>query len=133
MKKAKVLLGISVGLLLIFSAGCQEVPGDQLGNLVVKITDAPFPIDLIEEATVKITKVEIRIESEGEEEEYPFITLFEGEMEFNLLDLRNGITAELLDIDIPAGNYNLIRLFVDHANMLVKDGENYEVKVPSGA
>ena len=93
MKKVKLLFGIILGLLIMFSKGCQDVENDQLGHLVVKITDAPFPIDMISDAMVSITKVEIRVKSEGEDEEYPFITVLEEAMEFNLLELRNGVTA----------------------------------------
>jgi len=133
MKKVKLFFGIILGLLIIFSKGCQDVENDQLGHLVVKITDAPFPIDMISDAMVSITKVEIRVKSEGEDEEYPFITVLEEAMEFNLLELRNGVTADLLDMDIPAGSYDLIRLYVDEASLSVKDQETYSVKVPSGS
>lgn len=133
MKKVKLLFGIVIGLFILFSTGCQNLDNDQPGNIVIKITDAPFPIDMIAEATVSITKVEIRVKSEGEEEEYPFITVLEEPMEFNLLELRNGVTADLIDMDIPAGSYDLIRLYVDKASLSVKDHETYSVKVPSGS
>ena len=131
MNRVKLLFGIILGLLLIFSKGCQDDKFDQPGNIVVKITDAPFPIDMIEKATVRITKVEIR--AENEDDGNPFITLLEDTLEFNLLELRNGVTADLLNMDIPAGSYNLIRLYVDEASISVKEYETYEVKVPSGA
>lgn len=126
-----MLFGIVVGLFILFSTGCQDLDNDQPGNIVVKITDAPFPIDMIGEATVRITKVEIR--TENADDGYPFITLLEDTLEFNLLELRNGVTADLVDMDIPAGSYNLIRLYVDKASISVIDHETYEVKVPSGA
>lgn len=126
-----------LGLFLALFSGCQEVSNDQSGRIVVKITDAPFPIDLIEEANVTITKVEIRNEDESEEgeegEESSFITIFEGSEEFNLIELRNGVMAELIDMEIPAGNYNLIRIYVENASIAVKDYETYSVKVPSGS
>ncbi|MEN8227644.1 MAG: DUF4382 domain-containing protein [Bacteroidota bacterium] len=131
MKKVKLLFGIVIGLFVLFSTGCQNLDNDQPGNIVVKITDAPFPIDMIEEATVRITKVEIR--AENGDDGNPFITLLEDNLEFNLLDLRNGVTADLIDMDIPAGSYNLIRLYVDEASLSVIDHETYGVKVPSGA
>ena len=121
-----------IGLFVLFTTGCQDAESDQAGNLVIKLTDAPFPIDMIDAATVTITKVEIRIRSEGDELEYPYITLLEEPLEFNLLELRNGVTAELLDLELEAGNYNLIRLFVDEASLVVKGGETYDIQVPSG-
>jgi len=41
--------------------------------------------------------------------------------------------AELIDMEIPAGNYNLIRIYVENASIAVKDYETYSVKVPSGS
>jgi len=111
--------------------GCQEIANNQTGRIVVKITDEPFPIELIEEASVTITKVEIRNEQESEEN--PFITLFEGSETFNLIELRNGLMAEFLDLEIPVGNYNQIRIYVENASIAVKDYETYSVKVPSGS
>jgi hypothetical protein len=114
----------------LFFTGCEQYFDDQPGRIVVKVTDAPFPIDLVEEANVIITKVELR--TEVDTAGYPFITLFEGSKEFNLLELRNGVTEELVDMEIPSGDYNLIRLYVDNASITVKDQGTFEVKVPSG-
>ncbi|MEN8156536.1 MAG: DUF4382 domain-containing protein [Bacteroidota bacterium] len=133
MKTKGLIASVLAGALLLFFAGCQQLDNNQdgPGRLVVKITDAPLPIDMVEAANVTITKVEIRsvVDTAG----YPFITLFEGSREFNLLELRNGITAELVDMEVPAGDYNLIRLYVDSASITVKDHGTYEAKVPSGA
>jgi len=137
MKKVSLLLGIVPILGILFSTGCQKISndqtGDEQGRLVIKLTDAPFPINMIDAATVNIVKVEIRKKSEGEELGYPYITLTEEPMEFNLLDLRNGITAELVDLEVDSGNYDLIRLYVDEASLTVKEGDTYSLKVPSGA
>jgi len=140
MKDVKLLFGILSVLMILFTTGCQDMENenisDQQGHLVIKLTDAPFPIDMIEAATVYINKVEIRKKSEGEEEGYPYITLLEEleePLEFNLLDLRNGITADLVDMEIEPGNYDLIRLYVDEASLSVKEGDTYKLKVPSGS
>ena len=81
MKNMKLLLGIFSVLVILFATGCQDMDNDnvsdQQGHLVIKLTDAPFPIDMIEAATVYINKVEIRKKSEGEELGYPYITLLE--------------------------------------------------------
>ena len=138
MKNLKLLFGILSVLVILFTTGCQDMDNasDQQGHLVIKLTDAPFPIDMIEAATVYINKVEIRKKSEGEELGYPYITLLEEleePLEFNLLDLRNGITADLVDMEIEPGNYDLIRLYVDEASLSVKEGDTYNLKVPSGS
>lgn len=144
MKKAKLLFGILTTLVIVFFTGCKEMDdfndpqsqldGNQLGRLVIKLTDAPFPFEMIDSATVNIFKVEIRKVCDCDEEEYPFIDLPlpEDSNEFNLLELRNGVTADLVDMEIEPGNYDLIRLYVDEAALKVVDGTKYEVKVPSG-
>ncbi|MFO7851654.1 MAG: DUF4382 domain-containing protein [Bacteroidota bacterium] len=129
-----------IGLALIIIVSCQKndkINNDNFGILRISITDDPFPLEFIEEANVVITKVEIREKDDhdgyGNEEDngYPFMTLMEGDLEFNLLELRNGVTAELLEMDIPVGDYDLIRLYVGETSIVV-DNEEYKVKVPSG-
>lgn len=104
------------------------------GRLVVKLTDAPFPIDLIDQALVTIDKIEIRKASDSlsneEEGLSPFIVLSQETQQFNLLDLRNGITADLLALTIDTGKYDLIRLHVTEAQLVLKDGNSFKLKVP---
>jgi hypothetical protein len=122
---------LAATLVLIFN-GCNKTNDDGNGRLVVKVTDAPFPVNSIESATVTIIKVEIRKAGDGISDGNPFTVLWEGSETFNLLELRNGVAEELLDLEIPAGEYNLIRLYVDEASLKVMDGDNFNLKVPSG-
>jgi len=127
--KYKTIYAVFLLLTLIFYSSCEK-PGET-GRLVIQITDDPFPMEMIEEARINIIKVELR--KAGEDLEDPYLNIFEDNVELNLVDLRNGITSQLLDIEVPAGNYDLIRLYVDNASLSVKDGDRYDVKVPSGA
>ncbi len=130
----KLFISIFAVALAAFFTACDKTSSVNSGNgnLVIKVTDAPFPIDMIESATVTITKAEIRKAGDGVPDGNPFMVLFEDTVTFDLLDLRNGVTEELLDIEVPAGKYNLLRLYVEEASLKVKDGETYKVKVPSG-
>ncbi len=128
--KRVFLTFLTAAFMLVF-AGCDKT-NEGNGRLVVNITDAPFPVDMVESAEVTITKLEIRKAGDGISDECPFEVIWEGSEIFNLLDLRNGVVAGLLDIEIPAGEYDLLRLYVDEASLKVKDGESYTVKVPSG-
>ncbi len=116
--------------LLIFSS-CQKNDQDNFGILKVTITDDPFPIDFIAEANVTITKVEIRTKNDTSGN--PYMILMEDTLEYNLLDLRNGVVAELLELEIPVGNYDHIRLYVDKASISIIEGDTFELKVPSGS
>ncbi len=101
------------------------------GRLIVQITDEPFPHDLVAEANVTINKVEIR--SSDAQEGSPYQVLSEDEISLNLLEFNNGVTATLADIYVPVGEYNLIRLFVDKASVVLNNGDVYDLTIPSGA
>lgn len=113
---------------LFYSCSSDEVPSH--GTLKVHLTDAPFPTDLVAEANVTINKIEIR--KKDDTQGSPFITLSEEVMDFNMLDLTNGVTAGLVDLSIEAGEYDLVRLYVSDASIKLKDGSEFAVKVPSG-
>lgn len=122
-------------------AGCSDSndspSADGTGRLVVRLTDAPFPYDLVDEANVTVFKVEARRvddsdDSEGEEGGSPYVVLMEEEIEVNLLDLVNGVTAELADAEVPAGTYDLVRVYVKGVNVVLTDARIFDLKVPSG-
>ena len=129
----KYFLLIITTLVLVFMVRCGDdnVSGGDVGTLVVRLTDAPFPIDLVDEANVTINKIELRESADGDD---PFLTLVENaQLPFNLLDLQNAVTGDLVQIEIPVGSYNLVRLYVSEANVILKDGTNFDLTVPSGA
>ena len=117
------------------------------GRLSVNLTDAPFPHDLVAESNVTIFKIDARhkgdmdINSELEdnldssmttEEKSSFVVLMEDEMEVNLLELTNGVTKNLVDLDVPVGIYDLVRVYVKGVNVVLTDGSTFDLKVPSG-
>ena len=123
-------LGLIAVVLIGFNSCSKRDLSTGTGTLKVSVTDAPFPIASIDEASVTISKVEVR--QKDHEGGSPFITLLEDTLSLNLLNLRNGITSELVEMDIPAGSYDLIRLYVDNASITV-NGVTFNLKVPSGA
>lgn len=105
---------------------------DGKGRLTVNITDAPFPIDIVDKTVVTIDRLSIGSAAEGEDEGN-FLVLSEEEREIDLLDLTNGVTLELASVDIDAGTYDEIRLHVVDAKVLLKDGTEFDLKIPSGS
>lgn len=111
------------------------------GSVVISLTDAPFPAGLVDQALVTIDKIEIRAvapeaTTESEKDNATLYTvLYEGEgKEFDLLDLQNGVTAELLSYELEAGSYDMVRLHVASAQVILKDGKGtFDLKVPSGS
>lgn len=127
------LLFLSLSLALL---GCSSDnnKGSEFGRLSIQLTDAPFPHDLVAEANVTIFKIEARSKGEGtDENDAPYLLLMEEEMEVNLLDLTNGISTTLVDAEVPAGSYDLFRVYVKGVNIVLTDGTVYDLKVPSGA
>ncbi len=134
-----LLLGLMVGLTISCTNDDEYSKNpDGKGTVSFLITDAPFPTNLVAEANVTIDRIEIRKadESEGEETEgSSFMVLSEETMEFNLLDLRNGVTAELTNAELDAGTYDEIRLHVVDASVVLNDeaSTTFDLKIPSGS
>jgi len=128
--------------ILILSTSCtqndSEGIGGGKGNLTVLLTDAPFPSSLVDETIVTIDKIEIRSTTAATATtttaDSQYTVLYEGEGKpFNLLDLQNGVTEELANVDLEAGSYDLIRMHVVKAEVVLKDGTSYDLKIPSGS
>ncbi|MDX9727462.1 MAG: DUF4382 domain-containing protein [Bacteroidales bacterium] len=127
----RTLFLVTAAMLLFLGAGCSKT-NDGQGRLTVNITDAPFPLSSIESASVTINKVELRKTGDGVSDGNPFYVIWEGSKVFNLIELRNGVVGKLAELEIPAGEYDLMRLYVEEASLKVKDGDEFSVKVPSG-
>ncbi|NVN18389.1 DUF4382 domain-containing protein [Muricauda sp. HICW] len=128
-------------VMTLFFVSCSDDEGNGgnpqgTGTLSVQMTDAPFPYELIAEANVTVYKVEARRVSEDDDDDAlttsPYITLMEEEIETNLLELTNGLTLQLAEIEVPVGTYDQVRVYVKGVNVVLTDGTVYELKVPSG-
>ncbi|MBS3806691.1 MAG: DUF4382 domain-containing protein [Bacteroidales bacterium] len=140
MKKGKTRLSlVMAALVMVFAiAACNEentldLSSDK-GRLNIELTDAPINIDMVQEANVTITRIEARrvLDSAEVDSIHPFIELYNETETYNLLELRNGVTETLVDMEVPADEYDLIRLYVDEASLTLNNGDSYSVKVPSG-
>ena len=101
------------------------------GRLSVKITDNPFDISTVESATVTISKIEIR--QAGAKDGDPFLVLKANPVTVNIFELRNGITEELVNMEVPKGDYDLVRVYVDGGSLKLKGiDEPFILKIPSG-
>jgi hypothetical protein len=130
----KYFLLAVICILLVIEIGCNKnsTEVDQtMGMLVVKLTDAPFPLDQIASANVTIDKIEIR-KAGDESEERPFVILSEQQFNQDLKDLQNGVTAELVSLEVEAGVYDLVRLYVSEAEIVLIDETPFILKIPSG-
>jgi len=136
MKHLRLLItGIVLSLTII--TGCDQNENLQLdegkGRIYIHLTDAPFPIDLVSNAYVTIDKIEIRKQTANVEAgEDSFILISDKKLKVDLLELTNGITEQIATADLDAGSYNEIRLRVLDATLILNDGQEYDLKIPSG-
>lgn len=109
-----------------------------MGTVTVSLTDAPFPYDLVEEANITIDWIKLhKIDStemrEGEGADSAFV-LFEKDTTINLLDLSNGVTAIMSEMEVPVGTYKEIRIHVVKSSVKLFDDDSlYNLKIPSGS
>lgn len=106
------------------SAGTEEDETSAGGTVNVQLTDAP--LDGVVEAHVTIEEV-VLVGEEGR------FTLSDETQEFDLLELQNGVTADLADAEVPEGEYEQLRLILgEEATLVFDDGSETNLKVPSG-
>ncbi len=132
MKNIKKLLSLTaaVAALGIIFTSCDAGDGDT-GTLRVLLTDGPFPADLVAEANITIDSLDIR-EKDTQDETGAYTTLSREPGTYNLMDLRNGVTESLANLDVPEGTYNQVRLYVSDAEVVLKTGDEFPLQVPSG-
>ncbi|MCJ7465085.1 MAG: DUF4382 domain-containing protein [Maribacter sp.] len=139
--KIKSLFVLFTVLAVAFS--CTNDSASPTGRLTVQLTDAPFPHDLVAEANVTIFKIDARMKGDGlaapmdgvantEADGGPFIVLMEEEIPVNLLQLTNGLTETLVDMEVPVGSFDLIRVYVKGVGIVMNDGTTHDLNVPSG-
>jgi hypothetical protein len=184
--------GLLIGLFAL-PAGCPPTGTQETGTLRLLVTDKPYPVGWIEEATVTITRVEVlpvggadaddaddgdgdsagdagegddagnqagqaapdndgdvgndtddgsadgaNEDGQGNDDAgdsaSAFITIFEEEKTFDLLDLQDGQTALLALAEIPEGTYKQMRLIVTEGYVRLTENEGeWTLRVPSGA
>lgn len=117
----KVLLAIIFSSLMILP-GCMESE-DKVSTLSIEVTDAIT--DDYSNVYVNFTSVEVH----GTDSKW--VTVVDEESSVDLLTLgREGITELLGDSVLEAGKYTQIRMHVDSAYAIDKQGEIVDVKTP---
>ena len=130
-------LGITLLIIssLFLALSCGESGNDSSnqdsGFITLKITDNPYPVQLIAHAYVTISKIELR--NKADSSGNPYILLTDVPQTYDLIALRNGNTEDLPDIQVPVGSYDLVRLYVADAQIVLIDSSVFDLKVPSGS
>ena len=123
MKKMKYFF---VALLVIAAASCaNDNTTGPAGTLSLKLTDAPMHYSQFMSASITIDKIEIGNSGHTNS----FITLTDTPMKYNLLELVNGVTSTMATIEIPAGDYNLMRLYISSTEMKMLNGDSFTYNI----
>jgi hypothetical protein len=138
----EVTILLIAGFLVMGTAACSdESTGVQMSSVRVLLTDAPS--DVIASAEVWISRVYLQ-SGDDEETESGRVDLFndpDNPQHYDLLTLRNGVTADLTDVvNVAVGLYGSLRLVVDSARVTLVEGVSFEDEtdtatlfVPSGS
>lgn len=128
---------IRISVLSIMAAlalGACDSPSDTNRNATVRVLLTDAPADYLASAVVEIGRVEILPADDG-----PAILLVDEAGSFDLLELQNGVTAQLGSELIEAGSYTQLRMHVVSATLVLKpeyeftDGSSEQTLfVPSG-
>lgn len=107
-----------------------ERPYLQLAPVSIDLTDAPFPIDLLESAWLTISEIQLKTQEDADTT--AFFTYKTSGKEIDISQLTNGSTENLIDQEIPAGIYEFINLKIEDARVILTDGQEFDLQVPSG-
>jgi hypothetical protein len=148
--KFRPLLAAGLALGALVACSDSESVGPGQGRIAVRMTDAPFPLDDVASIDIFVVRVEAKTQTTTEEdvaadveadeaESDGWIVLATPNEEFDLMDLRNGVTVFLGDAVVPEGDYRSFRLIIDtdQSSVTLKDGtvltanSNPSIKFPS--
>jgi len=108
--------------------GCSS---DDTGPVRIQRADAPFPFGMLDSAAVAIRGVEVHVVAHDGDGS-GFYTVSSEDDTVNLLDLQNGVTLLLGETEVPVGLINQVRLLVEDAWVVLSDGREFDLTIPSG-
>jgi hypothetical protein len=131
MRIRTAVLSLTAGLAL---AAC-DTPTDSNRNATLRVLLTDAPADYLASAVVDIGRIEILPADDG-----PAIVIVEDAGSYDLLQLQDGVTADLGISPIEAGQYRQLRMIVESAEVTLADGYEFNdgtttrtLFVPSGA
>jgi len=137
----------ALGTLFVLAAttSCDTATSSSEDAAFVRVLLTDAPVDYLDEAWIWISRIYLIRGEEDPEEGPPFVDLFndpENPLEYDLLTLRDGVTADLTgEVEVPEGQYKQLRMIVARAEVTLHpdfefrdgSGRTKELFVPSGA
>ena len=132
-----VPVALATALVVACGGGSSSDGKATTGSMKLSVTDAP--VDSAQEVWVQFRAVEFKPEGGAPVmQELRDANGTATPRRINLLPLQNGRTSVLLDgVQLPAGNYEWLRLIVDNESnvrdsYIMVDGNECELRIPSG-
>lgn len=141
MRNTFKLLAAAVVLATACSDDNNDTTSPGHGTLSIRMTDKPFPFSEVTDVNVYVVRVDAKLSTTTDAEaEDPSVmtgwtTVATPNASFDLLDLQNGVTANLGSASLPTGTYQGFRLVIDptKSSVTLKDGTHPDVVWPSAA
>lgn len=116
-------------------AGCT---GGSTGTLATRVTDQPGDISDFETCVVTITEIRIKPAAEGddgdgEDEADAEDTYDVDDAEADLVELQNGNTKLVGELDVETGEYEYLKLAVSNVDATLENGSDADVSTPGDA
>lgn len=129
MKKILTIIILITLIGAISFSGCLQTG---TGMLILKITDKPGDLN-ITSAKINISQVKVHLSASGGNDTNAtagWYTVVNESQIFDLITLQNNVTEILGSVNLSAGLYTQIRLYIEQA-VLTIDGDEYYCKIPS--
>ena len=124
----RLVISLTLALLTVVATACGGGsatptsgldPSPTAGRMLrVSVTDAPFPINLVREASVEISDVQVRDQDGGGWVSLPLVG---DDVTVNLVELTGGITEQIVNFEIGPGTYDEVRLIVGLGRVVLED------------
>jgi len=121
----KSILVISA-VIFLFSS-CNSDDKEEQTSVKVVLTDGPFPFNFVTKANVEVAKIELKTQN-GE-----YVTVFEGSGSYNMVELTNGVTADVETTTLEPGTYSKARISFNSANVHLSNGSTFDAQVDGQA
>jgi len=131
MTSRHILILALVAALALLACGCDDdatTPDAGTGSLRLVLVDAPVDFD---DVTLDVRATSVHRADDDSLSGWHVVSTDSAVV--HLLDLTNGVNALLADADLPAGDYDRIRLRLGDDNTVTVDDEVFDLRVPSGS
>ena len=141
MQKYLRILVAAFSFAAIACSDSDDSSGPGNGTLSVRLTDKPFPFSEVSSVNVFVVRVDAKVatttddDAEDAADMTGWTTIATPNDDFDLLDLQNGVTANLGTATLPTGTYRGFRLIIDpsKSSVTLNNGADVDVMWPSAA